>query len=262
MARSAEPEAGESRLFSISSGKGGVGKTSVAVNLGVALARAGRRVLIVDGDLGLANVDILLGLSVRSTVADVLDAGVDPASALIEVNENLSVLPATSGLSEMASLGPEDRQRLEQAIRSLARRFDLVVIDTDSGIGPVVQWFNSIVDHNIVVLTPEPTSITDAYALIKVLHLDLRRHPLYLIVNCVDSDREGRRVFDGLCQVTERFLEMRPQLLGIVPRDDAILRALREKTPAVEKYPESPVAHALVRLAESLIALEATPARA
>ncbi len=247
-------------LLSISSGKGGVGKTSVTVNLGYALSRLDRRVLVVDGDLGLSNVDILLNLQVDTRVDDVLHSDSDPMDAVVEVSERFYVLPASSGVADLATIGPAEQEAFEKVIDSLASRFDIVLADTGAGIGRVVQWLNAISDCSVIVLTPEPTSITDAYALVKVLHSELERDPLHLIVNGVAGDEEGERLFQGVASVSQRFLDFRPHLLGLLPRDEVVTRAVHEKCLVMAKYPESPFAKAIERLAASVVDLSAKTA--
>jgi len=180
----------------VTSGKGGVGKTSLAVNLAFALAQRGQHVLIVDGDLGLANVDVLLRLSVQRTIRDVLESGADPLEAVIYLERNLGVLPASSGVPEMVTLGPEEQAQLGEALTSISSHFNYVLVDTAAGIGPSVLWFNNFVNHNIIVLTPDPTSLTDAYALIKILARDYNRNRFYLVLNLVTSEQEGRQNYN------------------------------------------------------------------
>jgi flagellar biosynthesis protein FlhG len=239
-------------MVCLSSGKGGVGKTSLAVNLAVVLAHKGRRVLVVDGDLGLANVDILLNISVKTTIRDILDSGSDPLAAVVYVEPNLGVLPASSGVPDMVNLGPEDQAQLGGVLRSIAAHFDVVIMDTAAGIGPSVLWFNAFVDHNIVVVTPDPTSITDAYALIKVLSRDYQRQRFYLLLNQVADEQESRQTYNGLAQVAEKFLQLKLNYLGAVPRDAAVLKAVQRQTPFVKQAPQSKAAKAVEQLAERI----------
>jgi flagellar biosynthesis protein FlhG len=236
-------------MLCLSSGKGGVGKTSLAVNLAVALSRMGKRVLVVDGDLGLANVDILLKISVKTTIRDILDKDINPLSAVVEVEPNLGVLPASSGVPEMVNLGPEEQVQLGNVLRSIAVHFDFVILDTAAGIGPSVLWFNSFADHNIIVLTPDPTSLTDAYALIKVLSRDYQRQHFYLLLNQVEDEQESRQTFNSLAQVASKFLQLQLHYLGAVPRDPAVRKAVHHRVPFVKQAPQSKAAKAILGLA-------------
>ena len=246
----------EPKYWCITSGKGGVGKTCLSVNLAFALARQGRRVLLVDGDLGLANVDVLLGLEVRTTVRDVLDRGADPDTALIPVHPLLSVLPASSGVPEMANLGPDDQDLLQETLQAMAASFHYVILDTAAGLGPAVLWFNAISDLSLVVATPDPTALTDAYALIKVLAQSRQGCRFGVVLNCVQDEAEARQIFDTLDRAAERFLGMRLHYLGAVPIDPAVKKAVRDQAPFLNAAPQSRAAQALLGLADRLKALD------
>ncbi len=242
-------------MLCLSSGKGGVGKTSLTVNLAVALAELGPKVLIVDGDLGLANVDILLGIEVQTTIRDILDNDSDPMAAVVYVEPNLGVLPASSGVPDMVSLGSEDQALLEQVLRSIAQHFDFVIMDTAAGIGPSVLWFNSFVDHNLVVLTPDPTSLTDSYALIKVLARDYQRQRFHLVLNMVADEQESLQTYNGLAKVAAKFLQLKLNYLGSVPRDLVVHKAIHHQTPFVKQSPQSKAAKAVQGIAKRLLAI-------
>ena len=237
----------------LSSGKGGVGKTTLSVNLGMTLACMGRRVLVVDGDLGLANVDILLDIDVEANIRDVLDEGADPMSVVVEVEEGFSILPASSGVVEMVQLGADEQEAFEEVLRNLGKDFDLVLVDTAAGIGRDVLWFNTFVDQNVVVLTPDPTAVTDAYALMKVLRQEHDRGPFFCVVNNANTTEEGERIARGITEVAERFLEVEVNVLGVVQSDDHVRAALRDKTPCVKKSPDCPMARELQVIAEALL---------
>jgi flagellar biosynthesis protein FlhG len=241
-----------SKIFCLTSGKGGVGKTSLSVNLAWTLARQGVRVLVVDGDLGLANADVLLGLTVTRTIRHVLEQGHDPLEALVYPLPTLGVLPASSGVPEIVHLGPEDQEQLAPMLTALSRRFQLTFIDTAAGIGASVLWFATLADHLILVINPDPTSLTDAYALIKVLAQGYQRREFSLLVNSVKSDEEAYQTFDTLAQVATRFLKVNVRYLGAVPLDRAVTRAVREQTPFVQLFPKSKAARAVTGLAARL----------
>ncbi|MDJ0784206.1 MAG: P-loop NTPase [Desulfosarcinaceae bacterium] len=236
----------------ITSGKGGVGKTSLAVNLGAALTRTDRKVLIVDGDLGLANVDIFFGLSVDTNILDILANGSDPLACVSFPLDNLGVLPATSGVPEMVALGPGDQDKLGGYLQCLFDHFDLVLIDTAAGIGASVLWFNSFVGDNLVVLTPEPTAITDAYALVKVLSTEHRRHRFEIVVNQVADTEEGARVFHQFQMVAGSFLDVDLNHLGTVVSDPLVGKAVRRQKPFVLASHFGPAAQAVRRIAADL----------
>lgn len=232
-------------IVCLTSGKGGVGKTSLTVNLGLCLSRADLRVLIVDGDLGLANVDLMLGLEVGRTVRDVLDGDADPEEALVWPDHGLAVLPATSGVPEMVTMGPEDRARLGEYLGRLATGFDVVLMDTAAGIGPSVLWFNDYARGNIVVLTPDPTAVTDAYALIKVLMQRYGKTSFHVVVNDTANDHEGRRVFDNIARVADTYLQVTLNYLGSVPSDPAVRQAVRQQRPFFATAPDGRAARAV-----------------
>jgi flagellar biosynthesis protein FlhG len=239
-------------LLGVSSGKGGVGKTSLTVNLSYALAQLGPKVLVVDGDLGLANVDVLLGLTVRTTMRDILDKGLDPLETLIYPEPNWAILPATSGVTEMVDLGPDDQNYLKGILQSLAAHFDFVLVDMAAGIGSSVLWFNTFVEHNIIILSPDPTSMTDAYALIKVLKQSYNRQEFFLVLNSVKDENEGRKVYEHLAKVAEKFLQIQLKYLGAIPWAEEVRKAVREQAPFLKIFPQCKASKAVLALAERI----------
>ena len=245
----------KSVTISISSGKGGVGKTSITVNLAYSLLKKGKRVLIIDGDLGLANVDILLRLSVKKTIRDVLASGDDPREAVIYVEKGLGVLPGSSGVPDIVTLGPEDRSQLADFIRELGAEFDYVLIDTSSGIGSSVLWFNTFASHNMVVLTSDPTSITDAYALIKVLSRDYGCDRFLMVFNQIRTEAESHKIFKLLQGVSQKFLNHGLTYFGAIPMDDRVGRAVLEQRPFVLSLPTGKASRAVFLLADQVMLL-------
>lgn len=240
------------RTLCVTSGKGGVGKTSFTVNLAIALARNKSRVLVVDGDMGLANVDVLLRLSVKHNIRDILDNGADPRQALIFARPNLAVLPGSSGVPEMVSLGEQQRDRLAIFINAVASDFDYVIIDTAAGIGASVLWFNRYCDHNLFVLSPDPTSMTDAYALIKLLANDYGIKRFNLVLNFIRGSRESNHTLNTIQRVAQRFLSLELNHLGSIPEDKAVRRAVLDQVPFFEQTPGGKAARAIHDLADRL----------
>jgi len=241
------------QVICVSSGKGGVGKTSITVNLAVALAQAGRRVLLVDGDLGLANVDIALGLSVTHTVRETVEEGRALTDILVSIEPNFFVLPASSGVPEMASLSEEEQAFLTNALEDIMGDFDYVLIDCAAGIGESVLWFNRWADHSAVILAPDPTSMTDAYALIKVMAAQFSRREFYLIVNNVKTQKEGRELFASMGAVLKNFLQIEPELIGMLPSDPVVSKGIRAQRPFLLNAPEAKASKAVRALAQQII---------
>ncbi|MDH3644097.1 MAG: MinD/ParA family protein, partial [Gammaproteobacteria bacterium] len=208
------------QVVAITGGKGGVGKTNVSVNLGVALSRMGRRVTLLDADLGLANVDVLLGLKPRKNLKDVLDGSCGLKDVLVEGPAGLHVVPAASGLQEMVQLGPREHAGLISAFSEIAHRMDVLLIDTAAGISNEVVSFLCAAQEIVLVVCNEPTSITDAYALIKVLNQRYGIDRVRVVSNMVRSDEDGTAVFSKLQKVTDRFLDVSLVHAGNISFDD------------------------------------------
>ena len=236
----------------ITSGKGGVGKTSLTVNLAIALSQKGKKVLVVDGDMGLSNVDVLVRLSARKTIGDVLKSGLNPLESVIEVSRDLSVLPGGSGVPEMVSLGPEKQNLLGEFLISVARHFNCVLIDTAAGIGSSVLWFNTFAQYRIIVLSSDPTSLTDAYALIKVLSRDYNLTRFNIVVNFARSNKETRTTYEALNNVTNKFLNLNLQYLGEIPEDKAVRIAILDQLPFIQEVPKSKASRAVFKLADRI----------
>ena len=247
-------------IVSITSGKGGVGKTSIAVNLAYALLEKGRRVLMVDGDLGLANMDVMLGVSVNKSIRDVLDESLEPHESIVRIEPDLGLLPASSGVPEMVALTPDEQLRLTNLLKKLTKGYDFVLLDTAAGIGPLVLWLNRFARFNIIVLSPDPASLTDAYAMIKILSSRHYTDRFYVVVNFVSGDDESREAYQTLEKTVGRFLSCDLQNFGTIPRDKAFTDALRRRTPFVKQAPECEAALAIRALAEKILELERLPA--
>lgn len=241
------------QVVCVSSGKGGVGKTSIAVNVSLALAQAGKRVLLVDGDLGLANVDIVLGLSVKHTMRETVEEGASLADILVPIVPDFYVLPASSGVPEMASLSLEEQTFLTNALEQVMGGFDYVLVDCAAGIGESVLWFNRWAEHSVVVLAPDPTSMTDAYALIKVMAAQFGRRQFHLVVNNAKTQKEGAEVFNSMAAVLKNFLRIEPQLIGVLPSDPAVVKAIRNQKPFLQTTPEAKASKAVKALAAHMM---------
>lgn len=240
-------------VICFSSGKGGVGKTSISVNLAAALSEKGKKVLLVDGDLGLANVDIVLGINTRHTMREIIEDGCPPSEILVEITPGFFVLPASSGVPEMATLSYEEQAFLTDAVESVMTGFDFVFVDSAAGIGESVLWFNEWAHKNIVVLTPDPTSLTDAYALIKVINSQYGRQEFNILANNVSNKKEGKAVFDSIAAVLNKFLKIEPNYIGAVPRDNKVVQAIRSQKPFFLEFPDCQVGRAIENIAETII---------
>ena len=252
------PSPARARITAITSGKGGVGKTFVAANLAAALAARGERVLVLDADLGLANLDVVLNLAPKVTLHDVFTGANALDEALIEVSPGFSVLLAGSGLVEYSRLTPEVRDKLDQTLAAVAPRFDRVLLDTGAGISDVVLYTVSLADEVMIVTTPEPPALTDAYATIKVLSASQGRRSSGLVVNQKLPGSDARSVRAQLQLVIDRFVSpsldspLTLELWGEVPIDNAVRDAVRQRQLLIEAYPGSPAAQGVLALAARL----------
>jgi flagellar biosynthesis protein FlhG len=237
------------QVIAVTSGKGGVGKTNVAVNLAASLARDGQRVMLFDADLGLANVDVALGLKPRYDIQHVLSGERSLKDILVEGPGGIQVVPASSGVARMASLTATEQAGLVHAFSSLPDPVDTLIVDTGAGIDSAVLTFTAACHEIIVVLCDEPTSLTDAYALIKVLNQQCGIKRFQLLANMVESDLQGRQLYEKISRVVDRFLDLHLGYLGAIPRDDYLRRAVRAQRAVVLEYPRSDASRALEDIA-------------
>jgi flagellar biosynthesis protein FlhG len=237
-----QPARAAPRVIAVASGKGGVGKTSVCVNLAAALVNAGQRTLLLDTDLGLANVDVMLGLSPRFTLADVFAGRCELRDTLLEGPNGLMVVPAASGKRHMTELGPQQHVGLVHAFSELDLPIDTMVVDNAAGIADGVLTFCQAAQDVVVVVCDEPASVTDAYALIKVLSRERGVNRVQVLANQVQNGSEGRQLFDKLQRVSARFLDVTLGYLGAIPRDEWLRRAVQRQETVVDAYPSAPSA--------------------
>ena len=237
------------RVLAVASGKGGVGKTNVSVNLGVAFAALGRRTMLLDADLGLANVDVLLGLQVPYNLSHLLAGERELEEIIVSGPAGLRIVPASSGVARLANLSPAEHVGIIGAFSSLAEPVDVLIVDVAAGISPAVLQFCEAAQDVMVVVCDEPSSLTDAYALVKVLARDHGVRRFHTITNRVDSQHHGRRLHQKLQAVCDRFLDIPLQHLGAVPEDPLLRRAVQMQAPVVTAFPSSPASRAFKELA-------------
>ncbi len=242
------------RVFSFSSGKGGVGKTNVVTNLAVAMTRLGARVLVLDADLGLANIDVLLGLAPKYNIKHVLSGQRRLREVLVEGPGGFLILPAGSGVPELVSLSNEQKLLLMDELEELNDLIDVMLIDTAAGISETVLYFNAAAQKRVIIATPEPTSITDAYALIKVLANRHMVRSFSILVNWCRDREEAVKVYRQLVQVADRFLDsISLDLLGFIPKDEKVPQAVLRQRAVIDLYPQAKASKSLEQVAKSLL---------
>ncbi|HWR89890.1 MAG TPA: MinD/ParA family protein [Dissulfurispiraceae bacterium] len=241
------------RIIAVSSGKGGVGKTNFVANLALLYAGMGKRVLILDADLGLSNIDVLFGIAPRLTLKDVLMGEKSITDVLCTGPGGIMILPAGSGVRELTRLSEEQRLKLVSALDDFDAPFDVFLIDTGAGISDNVLFFCSSAFETVVLVTPEPTSIADAYALIKVLSRDFGEEHFRVLVNTARSEKEAFDTFRRLAIVTDRFLHLSVDYLGYLPHDEHVKDAIMAQKGFIALYPNSAFAKKLGRIGAKLL---------
>ncbi len=250
-------EEGRAKFLAVASGKGGVGKSSCAVNLAVSLVQLGKRVALVDLDIGLANVDVMLSVQPRYNLGHVLSGETSVRDTLVPTPFGVTLLSGCTGVRHISDLEQAERDFLVQGFQDLGRSFDVVIFDTAAGISKNVVQFAAISDEVLVITIPEPTAMTDAYAVIKAVAREKGRGRIRLIVNQCRDAREAGRVFERIRMVAQKFLSLEVDGLGFVPTDQRVSHAIRRRVPFVVGSPKSSAARKIRLIAEKIVSEQA-----
>lgn len=250
----------QARVLAVTSGKGGVGKTNTSVNLAIALAARGQRVILLDADLGLANVEVLMGLSSAYNIENVIDGDRRMGEILVRGPGGIQIVPGSSGLAQMADLSEAARDNLIGGLRELQEMAHFIIVDTMAGIGRNAVSFAAAADEVILVSTPEPSSIVDAYAMLKTLHTARGDALIRLLVNMAGSEAQAQAVADKLGGVAQQYLGRPLAALGSVPRDPHVSQAVMRSQPFTLAFPQSPASRAIHAIAGRLLLHDAAPA--
>lgn len=240
-------------VIAVTSGKGGVGKTNVAANLAVALGSLDKNVMLLDADLGLANVDVLLGLQPRFNLSHVVSGETDLESTILRGPRNIRIVPASSGNRSMIDVSPVSQAAIIQAFADLVDQPDILLVDTAAGITNSVARFVGAAQKAIVVVCDEPAALTDAYALIKVFSRDHGIRRFEIVTNQTRDDLQGRALFNKLQRVTDQYLDVVVKHLGNVPHDEWLRRAVQEQRPVSQAYPNCKAGKAFRKIAGTLL---------
>lgn len=238
------------RVISITSGKGGVGKTSVVSNLALQLAKEGKRVLILDGDLGMANVDIMFNVRPQYSIHDIVKGEVEISDVLLEVAKNVFLIPGGSGIFALQNMSVFEKQALLDQVSRLGEEFDVMLIDTAPGIDDNVLYLNSAAQEIVVIVTPEPASLADSYALIKVLNQRCKETRFSILCNEVKDEADGARLFAKLDGVAQKFLYVSLDHVGSIPSDPLLKQSTRAQQLVCRSHPETVASLAITKLAQ------------
>lgn len=241
------------RIITVASGKGGVGKTSLTVNLAIALSQAGKRVMIMDADLGMANVDIMLGVTPRYTIYDFLSGQKSFPEIIIQGLDAISLIPGCSGIFEATDLRPLQKEALIKELNHYAQEMDFVLIDAGAGISKAVLGFMAMADEVVIVMTPEPTSITDGYAMIKILSKHKLHRQVHLIINSASSLQEAQESACKIEVATQKYLNIKINRLGVIYFDNKVRQSIKEMTPFIINYPRSQAARDITNIANNIL---------
>lgn len=240
------------RVISVTSGKGGVGKTNIAANLAYLLSRLNKKALVLDADAGLANIDVILGINSQYNLYHVLKGEKSLAETVIDGPGGIKILPSASGIPEMTDLSRGQKLTLIDELNALNEEFDFMIIDTGAGISSNVMYFNMAAKEIVVVTSPEPTALTDAYALIKVLYQRYAKKRFRLLVNMVRNSSEAKEIYERLSHATDHFLNLTIEYLGCVLLDEKVKDAIKQQKVLAEVYPNSPATRCLAKIADKL----------
>jgi flagellar biosynthesis protein FlhG len=242
------------RVISVTSGKGGVGKTNIAANLAYLLSRLNKKALVLDADAGLANIDVILGINSQYNLYHVLKGEKSLAETIIDGPGGIKILPSSSGIPEMTDLSRGQKLTLIDELNALNEDLDFMIIDTGAGISSNVMYFNMAAKEIIVVTSPEPTALTDAYALIKVLYQRYSKKRFRLLVNMVRNPSEAKEIYERLSHATDHFLNLTIEYLGYILLDEKVKEAVKKQKALAEVYPNSPATRCLAKIADKLCA--------
>lgn len=240
------------KVVAVTGGKGGVGKSNVTLNVGMSLAAQGKRVLVLDADLGLANIDVMLGLRVHRNLSNVLSGECSLDDIIVHGPNGLMIIPATSGTQSMVELSTTEHAGLIRAFSTMQTPIDMLLVDTAAGISDMVLSFSRAAQDVIVVVCDEPASITDAYALIKILSKEHGIARFRIVANMVRSLREGQELYSKLTRVTDRFLDATLELVACIPYDNNVRLSMKKQRVIVDAFPKSPAALAFRALANQV----------
>jgi len=245
-----------SRVYAVTSGKGGVGKTFIAVNLSILLSKAGARVLLIDADMGLANVDLMTGISSQHTIEEIINGNASIFSSLADGPEGLTILPASSGLGKIQEMGDDSMAVFRKELLKLENAFDLIFIDTGAGISANVVDFVFMADEVIVIMTPEPTAFADAYAMVKLVSLQKPEMKVGVIVNIARNEEDGERIFSKFGEIVKRFLERPIMYRGTIVRDPAVSEAVIRQVPLALSSGSTPSIQSIRKIAKNLLGIK------
>lgn len=241
------------KVISVTSGKGGVGKSTIVANLATEFEKLGKRVLLFDGDLGMANLDIMFQVKPEYSVADVINGNADIRDILVDVTSSISLIPGGNGLFELQKLPQASKQTLLDQVSDLGTIYDVMIIDTAPGIADNVLYLNSAAQEITVVLTPDPSSLADAYALIKVLNMRQRESKFSVVCNQVRDEQDGQKIFDRLQSVAARFLPVTLNYRGSIPSDPHLRQSTRAQQLVCRTFPQAESAKAIAGLADTFV---------
>jgi flagellar biosynthesis protein FlhG len=236
------------KVIAVSSGKGGVGKTSIISNMAVALSNINKKVILLDGDLGLANVDIVLGVKTNYSIVDVINKSKNLEDIIVDYNQNMKIIPAGSGIEDISNVSENDLIDLLEKLNELSSQTDVLLIDTGAGISKKVMTLLKNAMDIVIVATPEPTSIADAYATIKILTLNYNRKDIKMFINMVKDKQEAQNVFNNMNNICEKFLNTKLEMASYSVFDKTLPNSIKSQKPIIQYYPDSSFSVSIKRL--------------